>query len=100
MLTLNLPHLVGSREEADEMVSALSEDLHEQDVTVLCRELQRASASFGDQLVKRILVDGGARRLVVVGAPRDFETYLTESATRRSVGDRLALLEAGAEARA
>ena len=66
-------------------------------VVVQCRELLSATTSFADQLVKQLLQERGLSRLVFVGAPEQFAAYVTDSADRRSVTDRIEFLGAGAE---
>ena len=95
-MTLDLPRLASSREAADALVSRISDDVKDASVTINCRDLLSGSPSFADQLVKRLLVEKEAKELVLVGAPRDFTSYVRDSATSRSVATRVREAAAGA----
>jgi len=47
--------------------------------------------SFASQLVVRVLDQGGAGSLVLVGGPRDFVEHVSGAAERLGVADRLQL---------
>lgn len=91
MLTVVLPELVAGRDLADALVDRLPGDLTDQVVAVDCRRMISGSPSFASQLVHRILSEGGARLLVVVGAPARFASHVTESASALGVASRLDL---------
>ncbi len=90
MLVLTLPHLVAGRDLADLMLDRLGSFDH-QVVVVDSRQTASGSASFASQLVTRTLVDGGADRLVLVGAPARFADHVGQSARDRGVEGRLDL---------
>lgn len=89
-LSLVLPHLVAGRDLADAMIDRLG-DLDNRTVVVDARRTATGSPSFASQLVHRVLADGGADRLVVVGAPSRFAEQITASASALGVAARLDL---------
>lgn len=95
MVTLTLPRLVGGRHAADDLVDTLGDAVRDEEVALLCRELVSGSPSFADQVVARLLVTGGAQRLVVVGAGSEFAGYVQAAAGAHGVAGRVALAEAG-----
>ena len=88
MLTVVLPHLIGGRGLADAMVGRLG-PLAGQQVVVDCRSMVTGTVSFASQLVVRVLHEGGARELVLVGAPPEFTGYVCAAAERLQVSDRV-----------
>jgi hypothetical protein len=90
MLVLTLPNLVAGRDLADLMLDRVG-PCDGEVVVVDARHTASGSASFASQLVTRTLVDGGADRLVVVGAPSRFADHLLASARERAVEGRLEL---------
>ncbi|MGL5856894.1 MAG: hypothetical protein ACRC35_00530 [Angustibacter sp.] len=88
MLTLVLPSLVAGRDLADQFVDRLAGDLHDQVVTVDARRLTRGTPSFAAQLTQRLL-DGGAQRMVLRGAPHTFGTQVRRAARELHAADRL-----------
>jgi hypothetical protein len=91
MLTMVLPQLVAGRDLADAMVNRLDGDIRGETVALDCRALVSGSPSFASQIVHRVLAEGDAHSLVVVGAPTRFAKYLADSANALAVGDRLDL---------
>lgn len=88
MLSLILPRQVAGRDLADLMVDRLG-PLKGQVVRLDARETVHASPSFASQCVKRILVQGAARRLQVDGGSQRFVEQLRDSAQALNVADRL-----------
>jgi hypothetical protein len=86
-----LPHLVAGRDLADALVDRLPGKVTDAIVVIDCRHLASGSPSFASQLVHRILSDGDARLLVIVGAPARFAGYVTDSASALDVASRLDL---------
>jgi hypothetical protein len=97
MFEIRLPRLVGSRLAAKEMVTNLHDEVRGERVVLNCRDLRSGSPSFADEIVKRVLVEGEAAELVVLGAADDFLAYVNRSAEARSVGDRVSSRPAGSE---
>src|SRR4051794_14341251 len=91
MLTVVLPQLVAGRDLADAMVDRLDRDVRGETVVLDCRGLVSGSPSFASQVVHRVLAEGGAESLVVVGAPARFAKYVTDSASALGVAARLDL---------
>lgn len=88
MLTLVLPHLIAGRDLADAMVDRLGALAGEQ-VVVDGRAMAAGNVSFGSQLVVRVLSEGEASELVLVGAPEQFVRYVCDAAERLQVAGRL-----------
>ncbi|SHG12996.1 hypothetical protein SAMN05443575_1452 [Jatrophihabitans endophyticus] len=82
--SLQLPSLVAGRDLADEYADQLG-DVAEETVTVDARSLTSGTSSFAAQLVRRILLEGHAHRLVVVGAPARFVHHLREASAADQV---------------
>lgn len=80
-ITLVLPALVAGRDLADEYVDQLG-SFDGSEVVVDARELTSGTSSFAAQLVRRILVTGHAKKLVVVGAPSTFVRHLRNAAIK------------------
>lgn len=88
---LQLPRLVAGRDFAAEMVEAfVARDgaLDGAPVVVDASELLSGTASFAGELVRRILVDGHAAQLLLVGAPFQFAEDVTLAAKELDVTDR------------
>jgi hypothetical protein len=77
---LSLPLLVAGRDFADDLADRLG-DVTDRSVVVDATRLMSGTSSFAAQLVRRVLVDGAARELIVVGAPEEFNGYLQDEAT-------------------
>jgi hypothetical protein len=88
--SLVLPHLVAGRDLADSMIDRLG-DLEGSVVVVDARGTATGSASFASQLVLRVLRDGRADSMVVVGAPPRLAEQVTQSAKVLDVATRMDL---------
>jgi hypothetical protein len=89
MSTLIAPKLVSSRDQARELTSGLAPDLSDTPVMVDCTTLQASAPSFVDELVKAVLVDRRADRLIIKGAPERTVELIRRAAQNRGVLDRL-----------
>ena len=89
MSTLIAPKLVSSRDQARELTAGLADDLSDTVVLVDCSALQASTPSFVDELVKAVLVDRQADRLVIKGAPERTVELARRAAQNRGVADRL-----------
>ena len=85
---LYLPLFVAGRDFADHVADQLG-DFPGQPIVVDATGLRSGTSSFAAQLVQRVLVDGKASALTVVGAPDEFDAYLADAAQRAGVADRL-----------
>ncbi|HET6210038.1 MAG TPA: hypothetical protein VFD94_06630 [Jatrophihabitans sp.] len=90
--TLQLPRLVAGRDFADDLAESFG-DVRDRDVIVDGSRLLSGTPSFAAELVQRLLVDGHARSLLLVGAPIDFAGYATTAARDLAVTDRFDLAE-------
>jgi hypothetical protein len=89
MSTLIAPKLVSSRDQARELTAGLPGDLSGSPVMVDCSALQASTPSFVDELVKAVLVDRRAGRLVIKAAPERTVELARRAAQNRGVLDRL-----------
>jgi hypothetical protein len=87
---LILPMFVAGRDFAAEMADRLG-DMTERQVLVDATGLSSGTSSFAAELVARVLVDGKASELIVVGAPEEFARYLSEAAAAEKVSSALQL---------
>ena len=94
MITVNLPGLVAGRDMADDIVDKLGR-LAGETVILEARNLVRGTPAFASRMVERILRDGGAAELAVVGAPDQFEDYLRQAAEEIKMAGRLTLTRRG-----
>ncbi len=85
---LYLPLFVAGRDFADHVADQLG-DRPGDPIVVDATGLQSGTSSFAAQLVQRVLIDGKASELTVVGAPHEFEGYLRDAAQRDGVADKL-----------
>jgi hypothetical protein len=85
---LYLPLFVAGRDFADHVSDQL-DDVTDTTVLVDATGLRSGTSSFAAQFVRRILVDGKAAELIVVGAPQEFVGYLHDAAEQNGVADRL-----------
>jgi hypothetical protein len=97
MPTLTLPQLVAGRKLAADAVDRLG-SITGDDVVVDARPLVSGTASFAGQLVRSIVLDGGAARLTVIGGPADFLDDVRAAATQLGVADRMVFVAATADA--
>ena len=89
MSNLIAPKLVSSRDQARELTAGLADDLSDTVVLVDCSSLQASTPSFVDELVKAVLVDRQAARLIIKGAPERTVELARRAAQNRGVGVRL-----------
>jgi hypothetical protein len=89
MSTLTAPRLVSSRDQARELVLSLPADLSDVAVVVDCSALKASTPSFVDELVKLVLVERHATRLIFQSAPDRTVELARRAATNREVVDRL-----------
>ena len=85
---LYLPLFVAGRDFADHVADQLGDHPGEP-IVVDATGLRSGTSSFAAQLVQRVLVDGKASDLTVVGAPDEFVGFLLDSADHAGVADRL-----------
>lgn len=85
---LYLPLFVAGRDFADHVADQLG-DRTGAAIVVDATGLQSGTSSFAAQFVQRVLVDGKAGELTVVGAPDEFARYLHDAARRDGVADKL-----------
>lgn len=90
--TLHLPRLVAGRDFADDMISGFGGVIDE-DVIIDGTRLVSGTSSFAAQLIEQLLVRGGARSVLLVGAPTDFASYSTDAAHELGVIDRFDMAE-------
>lgn len=87
--TLVLPERAAGRPEARHFVSSLRGSLAGITVHVDASGMAASAPSFLDELVKQILVDRGAAKLVLFNVTNRPAGFATSAAQRRSVEDRL-----------
>jgi hypothetical protein len=87
---LILPMFVAGRDFAAEMADRLG-DVAGRQVLVDATSLSSGTSSFAAELIARVLVDGKASELIVVGAPDEFGQYLAEAAAAEKVSAALQL---------
>jgi hypothetical protein len=85
---LTLPLFVAGRDFAAELAERLG-DVSDRSVVVDATALASGTSSFAAELVTRVLVDGKAAELVIVGAPEQFAEYARDGALADGVADRL-----------
>ena len=83
---LHLPMYVAGRDFADDVVDQLG-NLTGRSIVVDATGLASGTSSFAAQLVSRVLVEGKAGELIVVGAPDQFNEYAREAAAADGVAD-------------
>lgn len=88
MPTLTLPQLVAGRKLAADAVDRLG-SITGDDVAVDARPLLSGTTSFAGQLVRSVVLEGGAARLTMIGGPSDFLDDARAAATQLGVADRL-----------
>lgn len=89
MSTLIAPKLVSSRQQARELTATLADDCSGTVVMVDCSALKASTPSFVDELVKAVLIDRRADRLLIKGAPERTATLARRAAENRGVIERL-----------
>jgi hypothetical protein len=90
-VTIVLPRVVGTRPAVAGFLTHVPRDLTDREVELDCRGLLSGTASFADELVKILLKDSGARRLVARGPGADFAADLRVAADDHGVADRLSV---------
>lgn len=85
---LTLPLFVAGRDFADEMADRLG-DVTGRSIVVDATVLSSGTSSFAAQLVERLLVDGKAADLTIVGSPEEFAGYAREAAEHAGVSAEL-----------
>ena len=95
--TLVVGELVGTRPQATALTAALPEDLTGAVVLVDLRATKAAAPSFVDQLVRELLVERRAARVVLGGANPRIAALATRAAGKHDRADRL---ETGQDPRA
>lgn len=86
---VKMPQLSGGRERARTLASPLSGKMTEQQVRLDCRQLVAGTASFADEIIKRVLVQGCAERLIVEYAGGSFASYLLDAARDHGVAQQI-----------
>jgi uncharacterized Fe-S center protein len=81
---LYLPLFVAGRDFADDVVDRLGE-VTDRTIVVDATQLSSGTSSFAAELVRRILVDGKATELIIVGAPEQFVDYARDEARASGV---------------
>jgi hypothetical protein len=86
-----VPQLSGGRERARALLRNVSGRLAGATVVVDFRQMVAGTPSFADELVARVLVDGGAQRLIAEHVSTHFGDYLRRAAKDHGVSERLAI---------
>ena len=85
---LSLPLFVAGRDFAAEMAEHLG-TVAGRSIVVDATGLSSGTSSFAAELVQRVLVDGKASELIIVGAPAQFAEYAHEAAVDGGVANAL-----------
>jgi hypothetical protein len=88
-MTLTAPELVSSRDQARELTADLPAELSDVAVMLDCSALQASTPSFVDELVKAVLVERAAARLVLQSAPERTVELARRAAANHGVSERL-----------
>ena len=86
---IEVPQLSGGRERARALVDGLRHRMTGATIVVDFRRMVAGTPSFADELVTRVLVDGGAAELRAEHVSREFGEYLLEAARDHGVAERL-----------
>ena len=89
VMHFRLPALCGTREVAAAVLMTRPQVVAGESAVLLCRDLLSGSASFADELVRRLLVEGEAEELVLAGAPSQFEAHVRERAAEHGVAEKV-----------
>jgi hypothetical protein len=84
-----MPERLGSREQARELLASLPKELGGVEIIVDFESARSTRPSFVDEVVKIVLVERRANRLVLSQAPPTTCAFAERSALSRSVIDRL-----------
>ncbi len=85
---LTLPLFVAGRDLAADLADQLG-GVADRSIVVDATSLASGTSSFAAELVHRVLADGKAAELIVVGAPEPFNEYARDGALADGVADRL-----------
>jgi hypothetical protein len=86
---IEVPQLTGGRERARALVDGLADRMPGATIVVDFRRMVAGTPSFADELVIRVLVDGGAAELRAEHVNREFGEYLLEAARDHGVAERV-----------
>jgi hypothetical protein len=86
---IEVPQLSGGRERARALVEGLGSRMAGAVIVVDFRRMVAGTPSFADELVTRVLVDGGAAALRAIHVSREFAEHLLEAARDHGVVERL-----------
>ncbi len=86
---IEVPQLSGGRERARALVDGLGHRMTGATIVVDFRRMVAGTPSFADELITRVLVDGGAAVLRAEHVSREFGEYLLEAARDHGVVERL-----------
>ena len=89
---IEVPQLSGGRERARALVGELADRIAGATVVVDFRRMVAGTPSFADELVARVLADGGAEVLRAEHVTGEFGEYLTEAAKDHGVAERLEIV--------
>jgi hypothetical protein len=92
-MTLTAPELVSSRDQARKLTADLPADLSDVALVVDCSALQASTPSFVDELIKAVLVERMATRLVLRSAPDRTVELARRAAANHGVAERLQVQE-------
>lgn len=90
-LEMRPPQLVGSRQQARSLFEEPIHNLHGSIVILNCSRLEVATPSFMDEVIRVVLVESLASKLVLESPTRRIADYAERSATLRVVSDRLSI---------
>ncbi len=88
-LRVSLPERASSREEARDILAPLLSQLDQANVILDARSLVATSSSYLDELIKLILVDGGANHVNLEQVTDTVGMLAENSAARRGVSKKL-----------
>jgi hypothetical protein len=86
---IEVPQLSGGRERARALVDGVADRLPGATVVVDFRRMVAGTPSFADELIARVLADGGAAVLRAQHVTGEFGDYLVEAAKDHGVAERL-----------
>ena len=89
MTIIEAPKLLGSREEAEELVAQLPADLVGHVIKVSFGATRSVRPSYIDELIRQILVERTADRLILQDVPEGAEETIRRSAVYRRLIDRV-----------
>jgi hypothetical protein len=92
ILPVEMPQLSGGRKRAQALVRPLLGRMQGQTVVLDCRQLLAGTPSFADEIIKLVLVDGGARLLQVEQVDDDFGQDLLTASQDHGVAAQLRIV--------